>query len=279
MVERLTEGAAITELLGLSPEQFTARRTQLVKALRAAGETEQAARLAGVRKPATHVWAANHLARERALAVTRLLSAAADLQDAQQKAFAGESGAGERLRRDSEAYQTALDLAVREAARAIREAGRSAAEETLRRLRDVLAGAALGGDDLRRRLGAGTLLEQPPPPGAAAFSFAGTLPEKSLPKPLPAVKRTPAAAVVPAGSQGQQVHRRLVEAKKTADTADQTARRLAQVARRARRRAEAAAAEAASAEREAAEAESRAETASQEAASAAAALGDLRAPV
>ena len=174
--EEVNLDAAISELLSLTPEEFTGRRNEIVKTFKAAGQKEEAARLGVVRKPAVHVWAANHLARRRDLAVTRLLSTAADLSDAQKKAFAGGSGAGQRLRRDSGAYQRALDLAVREAAGLLREAGRPSADETLRRLRDVLAGAALGGDEVRRRLGAGTLLEEPPPPGAAAFSFAGPLP-------------------------------------------------------------------------------------------------------
>ncbi|HEV1997476.1 MAG TPA: hypothetical protein VGR61_05015, partial [Candidatus Dormibacteraeota bacterium] len=189
-----------------------------------------------VRKPAVHVWAANHLARQRGLAVTRLLSAAADLSDAQEKAFAGGSGAGERLRRDSGAYLRALDLAVREGAALLREAGRPVAEETLRRVRDVLAGAALGGDELRRRLGSGILVEEPPPPGAAAFSFAGALPER--PAPAPGVPRAKSAAprAAPAPGPDRAEHHRLLEARKAAETTAEAAKRLAQVARRARRR-------------------------------------------
>ena len=271
---------ATVELLGLLPEEFTGRRNELVKFLKAAGKKAEAARLAAVRRPAIHVWAANHFARRRGLAVTRLLSAAADLSDAQAKAFAGESGAGERLRRDSGAYQRALDLAVREAAGLLRESDRPPAEETVRRLRDVLAGAALGDEDLRARLAAGVLLEDPPAPGAAAFSFTGVLgevaPRPSRREAAPAKPKKAPAADVPSPPVGREEHRRQLEARKLAESTAATARRLAEVARRARRRADAAAAEAASADREATEDEARAERAAAEADAAAAILRDLQ---
>ncbi|MGI8608504.1 MAG: hypothetical protein ACR2MY_04645, partial [Candidatus Dormibacteria bacterium] len=209
----------MAELLGLVPEEFTGRRNELVKQLKAAGKKEEAASLAGLRRPPAQVWSANHLARQRPLAVIRLLSAAADLAEAQERAFTGGGGgAGERLRRDSGAYQRALDLAVREGAALLRDGDRTVADDALRRLRDVLAGAALGGDEVRDRLGAGILLEAPPAPGAMAFAFAGSIPAAPARTAKPGRAKGPAAGAVGVSvgastarsDRGQVDHQRLL---------------------------------------------------------------------
>ena len=276
---------ARTELYGLAPEAFTERRNEIVKARRKTGEKEVAAVVAAMRKPAVQLWAVNHLARERTLAVTRLLSAAANLAEAQELALAGEEGAGARLRQDSGEYQRSLDLAVREAASLLRDAGRGASEETARRVREILAGAALGDDGVRGALAAGALAEEPVGPGLAAFRFGiggdaaprieaqRKAPSARAPKPTVAAVTRPQAEAASApreepsslaADDRRARHRQRLEARRDAETAATTVKRLTEVARRARRRASVAAAAAASAEDEAGEAEARHETAVEE---------------
>ena len=279
----LVEGAR-EELYGLSPEAFTGRRNELVRELKRAGDRDAASAVAALRRPAVHLWAVNHLARERALAVTRLLSAAANLAAAQESALKGEDGAGARLRQDSGEYQRSLDLAVREASGLVRDAGRAASEETTRRVREILAGAALGDEEVRSALASGSLSEEPVGPGLGAFGFGSSgdaAPRMEAQRRLPTrpVARATVArvdAVEPApppdgdrgpgpdGDDRRARHRRRLDARREAETALATVKRLTDVARRARRRAAVAAAAAASADEEASEAEARL-TAAQEA--------------
>lgn len=281
----------LDELYGLGPEEFTGRRNEIARELKKAGDREAAAAVAALRKPGVHIWAVNRLARERALAVTRLLSAAANLAEAQQLALAGEPEAGARLRQDSGEYQRALDLAVREAAGLLRDAARGASEETSRRVREVLAGAALGDEEARGRLAAGTLAEVPEPAPGFGIAWSGDVAPRieAQRKGVSTGERGRPGVAAPGGSRVPEPppaadpgpdrrarHQLRIEARHAAETAAAAATRLAEVARRARRRAGLAAASAASAESEAAEAESRAAAAAATAADAAAHYQDLQ---
>ena len=265
------------ELYGLAPEAFIEGRETLVRELKRAGKADLAAAVGRLRKPAIHLWAVNHLARVRALAVTRLLSAATSLSEAQDLALAGTPGTGARLRQDSGDYQRSLDLAVREAMALLKDAARGSGEEVARRVREVLAGAALGDEEVRARLAAGVLREEPPP-RAAVFGFGAAVPaggdivdQAPVPADPAIVPKRPPTHAVKAGpispvrkvagtavADDRRVrHRQRLEARRRAETLETTARRLAEVARRARRRAAVAAAAAESAETEALEAEAR----------------------
>jgi hypothetical protein len=255
-------GAGIADVLGLPLEGFTAARDGLARDLRRAGLGDDAARISALRKPGVHLWAANQLARQRPVAVKRLLSTAADLADAQQEVLSGASGAGKRLRRDSGEYQRALDQAARETRALLREAARGTGEETMRRVREVLANAALGNQQRRRELAGGVLAEEPETPGFGLFA------------PAPAPARRPTARPVAgagahAGDGGAEVRassraeererraaeeaareetrRRQAELRRELERAEAELHRAEQAGRRLRRRAEATAAEARSA--------------------------------
>lgn len=249
-------GAATTvsDVLGLPLEDFTAARDRLAKDLRKAGDRDVAAAVAALRKPGVHLWAVNQLARRREVAVKRLLSNAADLAAAQQAVLSGAAGAGDRLRRDSSEYQRALDQAVRETRELLRDATRGAGEETLRRVREVLANAALGLDDRRDELARGSLTDEPEAPGFGLLA-AGPGP---LPRPEPeraargAQERAGRAAEAAAGEAARQ---RKVDLRRELERAEGELRRAQQAAHRLRRRAEATAAEARTAAGEADRAE------------------------
>ena len=84
---------AVLELYGLPPEQFTAGRNQLVKALKDAGDIAGSAEVKALRKPTIAAWLANRLVRIAPDQVDELTEFGEELRQAH------ESGDGPRLRR------------------------------------------------------------------------------------------------------------------------------------------------------------------------------------
>lgn len=95
----------IDELYALEPGEFVAARNELVKRLRKAGDREQAAEVAKLRRPSPAAWAVNQLARRHRADVEELVRLGEALRDAQDRALAGgEPGdlrAAGRARRDA----------------------------------------------------------------------------------------------------------------------------------------------------------------------------------
>ncbi|MEA2683431.1 MAG: hypothetical protein QOK05_1759 [Chloroflexota bacterium] len=281
--EQANPAATVADILALPLEEFTPARDRLAKELRKVGDRDAAAEVAALRKPGVHLWAVNQLAREREMAVKRLLATAADLAAAQQEVLAGSAGAGDRLRRDSGEYQRSLDQAVRETRDLLRAATRGAGEETLRRVREVLANGALGPAGQRERLAAGMLTEEPEALGFGAFAAEPSATPRAPDATRPGARaRTPSrepgssapAAAARAGERERERARRAEEAaaaeaertrkaelRRDLDHAEAELRRAEQTAHRLRRRAEATAAEARSAAEEAGKAEAAAVTA------------------
>jgi hypothetical protein len=85
--------AAIGELFREPPEDFVATRNALVKRLKAAGERDQAARIAALRRPSVVDWALNTVALTHGDVVAQFLAAATAARKAQAAAVEGRRGA------------------------------------------------------------------------------------------------------------------------------------------------------------------------------------------
>jgi hypothetical protein len=77
---------AVLELYGLPPEQFTAARNELSKALRDAGDTDGSASVKTLRKPTLAAWWANRLVRIAPDQVAELTEFGDELREAHQSA-------------------------------------------------------------------------------------------------------------------------------------------------------------------------------------------------
>lgn len=93
--------AVVDELLATGPEEFVARRTAIVKRLRAAGDRATADAVAKLRKPARLVWRLDAAARADRGAVARLVTAAADARAAQAGGRGGDLRAATAAIRDA----------------------------------------------------------------------------------------------------------------------------------------------------------------------------------
>src|SRR3954447_4509156 len=80
---------ALDELYAAAPEQFVPTRARLVKELKAAGRPDEAAELAGTRKPPLAAWALNQLSRRNRREVDLLLDAGHRLREAQAAVLRG----------------------------------------------------------------------------------------------------------------------------------------------------------------------------------------------
>ncbi len=114
----------IDELYGLPLERFTAERDSLVKELRAAGSTEDAATVKALRKPIVSAWALNALAREDPNGVRELLELGGRLREAHHRAVSG--GDGELLRVATEQRRALVSGLTRKAGAILTRQGSTA---------------------------------------------------------------------------------------------------------------------------------------------------------
>jgi len=147
----------LDRLYQLPLSEFTSARDELVKRLRAQGESERAEEIKKLRKPTVGVWLVNQLARERELDVQRLLKAGESLTQSQARAGAGESLQKFRLALERLA-RAAREIAEREG---IGASALGKATETLR--------AASLSAERRELLKRGRLTEELEPPGFEAL--------------------------------------------------------------------------------------------------------------
>jgi hypothetical protein len=151
---------ALERLYAVEPEEFVAERKRLETELRQRGRDEEAADVAGRRKPTLPVHAANRLARAGPDDVAALLAAA------QQIASAHESGQAEQLRR----AQAELAQRVRMLVGAAEEAaGRSLSDDAEQRLATLLRAAAVD-PETAPLLQRGVLAEEVEPSGFDALA-------------------------------------------------------------------------------------------------------------
>jgi hypothetical protein len=101
--------AAVAELYGMAPEDFTGRRSELAVAARGAGDRAAAKAIGALRKPTRAAWVVNGLARADPSAPSRLAELGAALRAAQ------EARHGPRLRELSAARGALIDALTDEA--------------------------------------------------------------------------------------------------------------------------------------------------------------------
>jgi hypothetical protein len=140
-------------------EEFVGARGELARRLRAGGDREAAAAVAGLRKPSLGAWAVDQLAARAPDLVRDLLAAASDAREAQRQ------GAPEALREASARVRGLLDEAGRRARGILEQAGHPATDATVRRARTTAQAAAAGAPAEREALLLGTLDRDLDPPG------------------------------------------------------------------------------------------------------------------
>jgi hypothetical protein len=152
--------ALAAELLGQPLDQFTAHRNARMKELKASGQADLARELAALKKPSLPLWATNKVDRTT---LDGLRSAAQAVASGQAGAATGRPDAARDLRAASEEFQRRLEAAGVAGAGVLRQGGHAAADETVRRMREILRLAALEGGETWDRLRKGSLTTEPRP--------------------------------------------------------------------------------------------------------------------
>ena len=138
----------LDELYRDRPDGFVARRNELVKELRSAGDRDAAERVRKLRRPSVAAWLLNRAALEHPDELEAFAEASRELQEAQARALEGTDEAAAAWRtaatREAEAAGAVLD-----SARAI--AGDAATDGVLELVGETLR-AASGDPDLRERV-------------------------------------------------------------------------------------------------------------------------------
>jgi hypothetical protein len=151
-------GVELDDLYGVSLDRFVPERAALVRALRSAGEREQAAAVAALRKPSVAAWAVNQLVRSRRAEVDALLHAGDALREAQAGVLSGGADARD-LRSAADRERGAVDDLVDTARGLLSSSGQELSATTLERVADTLHAAALD-DDARGQVSDGRLVRE-----------------------------------------------------------------------------------------------------------------------
>jgi hypothetical protein len=172
VVEAVDVEDAADELYGLHPDHFVPRRTELVKAARAAKDREAADAVGALRKPSLGAWLANVLARESPDEVAALEELGASLRTAQEEL------SGDALRTLTRQRRELVGALVARARRLARADGVGVGDSVARDLENTIA-AALADD---RAFAAGRLTTALEP--GVGFS-GGVEPSRSARRPPP----------------------------------------------------------------------------------------------
>ena len=113
--------AAVDELYGADPDEFTARRNELAKELRAEGRRAAAEQVKDLRKPSLAAWAVNQLARRNRREIDLLLDAGHRAREGQRGLLGGADRSG--LEQALQAERKALQALHSAARRVLRERG------------------------------------------------------------------------------------------------------------------------------------------------------------
>ena len=189
---------AADELYGLHPDHFVPRRTELVKAARAAKDKEAATAIGALRKPSLGAWLANVLARESPDEVAGLEELGASLRTAQEEL------SGDALRTLTRQRRELVGALVARARRLARADGVGVGDSVARDLENTIA-AALADDGAARAFAAGRLTTALEP--GVGFS-GGVEPSRSVRRPPPprgsgaAHRPPPRREAPPSGSSG-----------------------------------------------------------------------------
>ncbi len=212
--------AAVAALYQLPLAEFVAARDALARRLRAAGDRQAAARVAGLRRPSVSTWAANQLGRVAPETVTELLEAGAALHAAQREALAGKAGAARALRRAAAEQRAAIGRLTQRAETLLARAGHAASDPTLRRLAATLQAAATADPATRAALAEGRLPGDLDPAGFGLPADAAPVEDAQ------GAVEAPAATAPPPPPAGQPT--RLAEARRAAIRAVERAGRAAE---------------------------------------------------
>jgi hypothetical protein len=229
---------AIDELYRLPLDQFTARRNELAKELKKAGDETGAGSVGKLRKPSLPAWAVNQLAHREKKRIKELFAASDALRNAH-------SAGGDALRDATKARNALISRLVDRAAAILEEGGHSAGRAQLDKVTATLQASA--DEEYRDELVGGRLVAELQPTG-----FGGLADWDALPKPKGSVTKLEPAEVRKARREAEDLVAR-------AESAEERAVALRENADRARRKAEEAEEAADSAEEEARVARKRAE--------------------
>jgi hypothetical protein len=237
------------DLYGLALERFVPERTALARTLRADGRRDEAAAVAGARKPSVAAWAVNQLVRAQGPAVKELFDAGDALREAQAELLAGR-GDGSFLRTARERERVAVDGLVNSARGLLTSQGHELSPATLDRVLDTLHAAALD-DSAREQVRAGRLQRElrhaglglgeatamaataTPPPATAARPKRGAGQGETKPQRAERDEQARRRA-----AEAARAERERAAALRAARSAETTARRRAQRSARALRAAE-----------------------------------------
>ncbi|MGD0555105.1 MAG: hypothetical protein ABSA93_09010 [Streptosporangiaceae bacterium] len=170
-------GAAAAELYGRDPDDFTARRGELVKAARAAGDPDAAKRIAALRKPTRPAWLLNSLIREHPEVPAQL----AELSDGLRSAASSRDGA--RLRELSAARSALVDSLTELALASVTDSPAALREDV-----SATLSAAIADPEVAAELATGTLTRPVHWAGFGEFTPTGPVAPAvtpSAPKPPP----------------------------------------------------------------------------------------------
>lgn len=169
-------GAEIDRLYSLPLDEFTGARNDLVRDLKKQKRSDDAARIAALRKPTLSAWAVNQAVRAEPGRLDSLLGAGGELRQAHRQAARG-AGA-EQLRAAARAERDAVEEL---AAAARKAAGRRAGEPFMDRVRETLHATSLD-DDARKAVCAGRLTEDVSVAGLGPFDFGSAGAERQEPR-------------------------------------------------------------------------------------------------
>ena len=195
--------AAKAELYTRDPDEFMARRQELVAHAREAGEAAEAKQIGALRKPTRPAWVVNRLVRNDPEVTGRLAALAAELRDA------GASMDGGRIRELSAARARLVDELTRQAFDDLPAPAAAVREEVTATL-----DAALADPEVAANLG--TLVRAA---HWAGFGLAGAAPAPAAP---PAKTGKPAPAE-PSAERERRHREKIMEAERAVAEADRAA--------------------------------------------------------
>lgn len=159
------------KLLAVAPSEFVAERQRLTRELREAGRSDDAAAIAGLRKPSAVVIAVNRAARDRPKAARAAAKAAERVETAQG------GGDAEGFRAALAELGDSLDLLSEVAVAHVGPRGKKPTDAMRRRVHDLLR-RAVASRETREALTRGALLEEQQAVGFSAFAGISAKPGK-----------------------------------------------------------------------------------------------------
>ena len=148
----------VDDLYGLALDRFIPERASLVRALRSAGEREQAAVVGALRKASVAAWAVNQLTRTQRREVEELFAAGDALREVQAGVLAGRADARD-LRSAAARERDAVDALLEAARGLLSSGGHELSAATVERVAETLHAAALD-DEARTQVSEGRLVRE-----------------------------------------------------------------------------------------------------------------------